>query len=72
MAAVVAAISAYIREESPLAISGREANLWGSSGRREMMGMRTLWQLRMTERSRLMQRAAFPPREGGTRYDQRA
>ena len=73
MAVIVAAITAYIREESlSIVVASKQANLWGISGRREIMKMRTLWQLRMTEKSRLMQRAAFPPREGGARYDYRA
>ena len=32
------------------AMSTRGANLWGLAGRREMMEMRKLWQLRMPRR----------------------
>ena len=52
MAAVGAAIAAYIEEEARLvAISPRKppamANLWVRSGREEMMRMRTLLQRRV-------------------------
>jgi hypothetical protein len=73
MAAIVAAITAYIKEESlSTAIVAKKANLWVISGRSEAMRRRTLWQRRMTERSRLMQSVAFPPGEGGVRYGYRA
>ena len=72
MAAIIAAITAYMKEESlSTAIAGKKANLWVISGRQELMWRRALWQRRMTERSRLMQSAAFPPGEGGVRYDHR-
>ena len=60
MAAIMAAICAYIQEESPsTTVAARKEHLWVISGRRETMRRRTLWQLRMTERARLMQGAEF-------------
>ena len=69
MAAIIAAITAYIADE-PLAtaIVAKKANLWVMWGRSEAMRRRTLWQRRMSERSGLMQSAAFPPGEGGARH----
>lgn len=69
MVAIMAAVSAYMMEESlATAIVAKKANLWVMWGRSDAMRRRTLWQRRVTERSRLTQGAAFPPGEGGVRY----
>ena len=55
VAAILAAVTSYLEEEqkphSRAAIPSRKlasvVNLWGISGREEMMRMRTLWQRRM-------------------------
>ncbi|OGO05174.1 MAG: hypothetical protein A2Y60_05775 [Chloroflexi bacterium RBG_13_54_9] len=68
MAAIVAAVSAYLMEEPLSPVAAYKANRWVMWGRSDAMGRRTLWQRRMTERSRLMQSAAFAPGEGGARH----
>jgi hypothetical protein len=56
MAAVAAAIAAYIEEEkavTPVAVQRSQVpvlSLWHASGREEIMRMRTLWQRRIVSK----------------------
>ena len=56
MAAITAAIDAYIEQEAalleeiPLVRPQMATSLWGSSGREEIMRMRGLWQRRIVSR----------------------
>ena len=63
MAAALAAVNAYLQDEEiqassdaqiavPQAVQGYQPNLWGQSGRQEMMNMRRLIQMRAFERCR--------------------
>ncbi len=49
MAAVLAAIDAYLEEEQ-LAAQAHKVRIWPTSGREEIMQRRRLWQLRRTSR----------------------
>ncbi|MFO7773917.1 MAG: hypothetical protein R6V59_08325 [Dehalococcoidia bacterium] len=57
IAAVTAAVAAYLDEEAEALLSAMPpprpvsvSNLWGRSGREEIMRMRTLWQRRIIPR----------------------
>ncbi len=69
MAAILAAISAYLMEEPLSPVAANKANRWVMWGRSDAMRRRMLWQRRMTERSRLVQNVASTPGEGGARHD---
>jgi hypothetical protein len=54
LAAIMTAVNNYIKAEQESAVSGVMPTLpsiWGSDGRRHIMSMRNLWQLRIFKKA---------------------
>ena len=54
LAAIMTAVNNYIKAEQEAAVSGvilTLPSIWGSDGRRHIMSMRNLWQLRIFKKA---------------------
>ena len=54
LAAIMTAVNNYIKAEQESAVSGAmptPSSIWGSDGRRHIMSMRNLWQLRIFKKA---------------------